>query len=174
MAFPKANWRPILFTMVSDFLSPACKSSVYVKYADDVTAVHIVRLHKDDMLQQEWSHIENWSKSFGLCLNYCKSCVMNCITKRSLGLGPINTDDGNMISTVSSLRILGLIFSTHLTMDANDFLKKCYHKFFILGNSKRACCHSPFVHKYYVLFIRSVLLYSFSCFLISLTIYYYK
>ncbi|MEL7308758.1 MAG: reverse transcriptase domain-containing protein [Pseudomonadota bacterium] len=157
---------PILFTMVIDSLSPLCNNTVYIKYADDITVLHFVRSKDDDMLQHEWSHIENWSRSVGLCLNYGKCVVMNCVTKKSLDLCEIRTADDNVLASVSSLHLLGVTFSSDLTwnLHVEEIIKKCYRRFFILRNLKRASCPPFLIHRCYVLFIRSVLLYCFSCF----------
>ncbi len=157
---------PILFTIVIDSLSPLCDNSVYVKYADDVTVLHFVRSKDDDMLQNEWSHIENWSRSVGLHLNYSKCVVMNCVTKKSLDLCSIRTAEDNVLASVSSLRLLGVTFSSDLTWNVHveEIVKKCYRRFFILRNLKRASCPPFLIHRCYVLFIRSLLLYSFSSF----------
>ena len=157
---------PILFAMVIDSLSPIHDNSIYVKYADDVTVLHFVRSEKDDFLQSEWSHIENWSKSVGLYINYDKSCVMNCVTKKVLTLNSITTNNDTFLSTVTSLRLLGVTFSENLcwNLHVDDIVRRCYRRFFILRNLRRAYCPPVLIHKCYVLFIRSVLLYCFTCF----------
>ena len=85
-------------------------NSSYVKYADDVTILHFVRSEDDDKLQEEWLHLERWAKSVGLYLNYSKCAVMNYVTKNNLLPQPINSVDDKMLPTVSSLRILGVVF----------------------------------------------------------------
>ena len=43
-------------------------------------------------------------------------------------------------------------------------VNKCYKRFYILRNLRRTGCPPALVHKCYVAFIRSILLYSFPCF----------
>ena len=93
---------------------------------------------------------------------------MNYITKKSLHLSStcITCDDGVTLSTVSSLRLLGVIFSSDFSwnLHVQFILNKCYRRFFILRNLKRAGCPPSIIYKCYVAFIRSILLYSFPCF----------
>ncbi|MEL7308637.1 MAG: reverse transcriptase family protein, partial [Pseudomonadota bacterium] len=157
---------PILFSLVIDSYSPVRDNSMCIKFADDLTILHFIRAETDDFLQCEWDHLESWSDSVGLRLNRNKSCVMNYITKKSLNLVSITCDDGVTLSTVSSLRLLGVIFSSDFSWNLHiqSILNKCYRRFFILRNLKRASCPPFIIHKCYVAFIRSILLYSFPCF----------
>lgn len=157
---------PILFSMVIDSYSPICNNSMCIKYADDVTVLHFIHAETEDFLQSEWSHLESWSDSVGLRLNREKSCVMNYITKKSLNLVSVKANDGVILPTVSSLRLLGVTFSSDFTwnLHVQNIVNKCYKRFFILRNLKRASCPPSIIHKCYVAFIRSILLYSFPCF----------
>jgi hypothetical protein len=153
---------PFLFALVIDSLSPVCVNSTMIKYADDVTILHRIRNVSEDFLQVEWRHLEEWSDSVGLVLNFEKSCV----TKNSLEVEPILTLNGSAIETVSSLRLLGITFSSNLSW--NDHFSvmssKCFKRFFILRNLKRAKCSPDLLFKCYSSFIRSLMLYGFSCF----------
>ena len=82
---------PVLFTKMIDSLSPLPQNSVYIKYADDVTILHFVLSADEDFLQHEWSHLENWSGTFGLSLNYSKCLVKNCVTKNALIVKPVRS-----------------------------------------------------------------------------------
>ena len=157
---------PFLFALVIDSLSPVCGNSVMVKYADDVTILHCIRNECEDYLQQEWEHLEEWTVSVGLSLNLSKSCVMNCITKRSLNIAPVVTVSGAALNTVTSIRLLGVIFSSDLTWNEHFsyIVSKCYKRFFILRNLKRANCSSRLLHRCYAAFIQSLMLYSYPCF----------
>ncbi|MEL7309564.1 MAG: reverse transcriptase domain-containing protein, partial [Pseudomonadota bacterium] len=154
---------PILFALVIDSLTPLCDNSLMFKYADDVTILHCIRSISEDHLQNEWDHLESWSASQGLFLNFEKSFVMNCITKKSLQLFPILTCDGKTIQNVSSLRILGVTISSDLSWNEHfsSTASKCFKRFFILRNLKRANCPPELLYKCYVAFIQSVMLYSF-------------
>ena len=81
------------------------------KYADDISFLHFIRTDEDDSLQSEWSHLEAWSSSVGLTLNSDKSFVLNYVTTMSLNLQPVTIHDGVVISTVSSIKLLGLTMS---------------------------------------------------------------
>ena len=157
---------PILFSLVIDSYSPVCENSTCIKFADDVTILHFIRSETEDFLQSEWAHLESWSDSVGLSLNREKSCIMNYITKKSLNLVSVKANDGVILSTVSSLRLLGVTFSSDFSwnLHVKNIVNKCYKRFFILRNLKRAICPPSLIHKCYVAFIRSILLYSFPCF----------
>ena len=151
---------PILFALVVDSLSPVCENSCMVKYADEVTILHCIRVASQDSLQQEWDNLEEWSDSVGLCLNFEKSCVMNCVTKRSLLMSPIFSSDGSTINAVSSLRLLGVTFSSDLSWNEHFSLiaSKCFKRFYILRNLKRAKASNQLLYKCYVAFIQSLML----------------
>ena len=119
-----------------------CDNSFMMKYADDVTILHFIRNISEDRLQHEWHDLEEWSVSVGLCLNFAKSNVMNCMTQKSLQLYPILTCTNKVINTVSSLCLLGVTLSSDLTWN-NHFdltVSKCFKRFFILRNMKREKC----------------------------------
>lgn len=157
---------PLLFSIVIDSFRPICDNSICIKYADDVIIVHLIRVLSDDALQTEWLHLERWAQAVGLHLNYQKSCVMNCVTKKNLSLEPVASTSEEYIPIVTSVKILGVIFSSDLSwnLHVNQIVKKCYRRFFILRNLCRVGCSPDIIHHCYVLFIRSVLLYAFPCF----------
>ena len=137
-----------------------------VKFDDDISILHHFRDTAEDKSQAEWSHLEDWSRDVGLCLNYDKCNVMNCITKSSLVLDPIVCDNGASLKSVSSLRLLGVLFSSNMTWNEHisHITAKCFRRFFILRNLKRANCSHHLLLKCYLSFIRSLLLYGFPCF----------
>jgi len=159
---------PILFTLVIDSFAPICNNSVCIKFADDVSILHFVRDPCDDLLQMEWLHLEDWSLNVGLHLhvNYKKSVVMDFNTKKSLVMSPVLSRDGAHISNVTSLKLLGVTFSSDLTWNyhVSDIVSRCYRRLYILRNLKRANCPPHIIYKCYVAFIRSVLLYCFPTF----------
>ena len=75
-------------------------------------------------------------------INYDKSCVMNCVTKKVLTLNSITTNNDTFLSTVTSLRLLGVTFSENLcwNLHVDDIVRRCYRRFFILPNLRRANC----------------------------------
>ncbi|MEL7309767.1 MAG: reverse transcriptase domain-containing protein, partial [Pseudomonadota bacterium] len=156
---------PVLFALCIDSLSPICANSACFKYADDVTFLHFIRKDSDDVLQSEWNNLEKWSRDVGLFLNLDKCCVMNCVTKKSLVMKPLTTLNSVTIRTVNTVRLLGVLFSSNLTWNDHFSLvtKKCFKRFFILRNLRNAKCPSFILHRCYVAFIRSVMLYAFPC-----------
>ena len=157
---------PFLFALVIDSLSPVCENSFMIKYADDVTILHRIRHVSEDNLQSEWNHLEEWCDTVGLSLNFEKSCIMNCVTKKSFDVCPIFTKCGTPIVTVTSLRLLGVTFSSSLTWnDHFSFvISKCFKRFFILRNLKRANSPPHLTYKCYVSFIQSIMLYCYPVF----------
>ena len=99
-------------------------------------------------------------------MNFEKSCIMNCVTKKSLSVQNIFSREGQVIENVSSLKLLGITFSPNLSW--NDHFSvitsKCYKRFFILRNLKQAGCSSALLYKCYVAFIQSLMLYGFPSF----------
>ena len=157
---------PLLFTLVIDSFSTICDNSVCIKFADDVSILHFVRSASDDSLQTEWTHLEEWSTKVGLFLNYEKSCILDFRTKNCLTLKSVQSADGSPINNVSSLKLLGVTFSCDFSWNSHVsvVVKKCFQRFYILRNLKRANCPSDVIFKCYLSFIRSVLLYCFPCF----------
>ena len=49
-------------------------------------------------------------------------------------------------------------------LHVEDIVKRCYRRIYILRNLYRAACPPHVIQKCYILFIRSLLLYCFSCF----------
>ena len=126
------------------------------KFADDVTILHFIREEEEDFLQREWEHLEVWSNSHGLNLNQEKSCVMNYVTKRSLNVVNVTSNDGTILSTVSSLSLLGVTFSCDFTwnLHVHKVVNKCYKRFYILRNLRRTGCPPALVHAMLLLFVR--------------------
>ena len=157
---------PILFTLVIDSFAPINDNSVCIKFADDVSILHFVSFPHDDRLQEEWRHLEEWSNNIGLYLNYQKSVIMNFNTKKSLQLSCVFSANGTPISCVTSHKLLGVTFSTNLSWNSHvsDVVSKCYRRFFILRNLRRAGCPSHVIKKCYIAFIRAILTYSFPAF----------
>ena len=147
--------------MVIDAFSPVCDNSICVKFADDLTILNFVRGKEDDLLQCEFLHLEAWSRSVGLSLNFEKCCVMNYVTNKCLTFDSLVSADGDVLTTVSSLKLLGVTFSCDFSwnLHVNDIVRKCYRRFYILRNLKRSGCPPSVVHKCYVAFVRSLLLY---------------
>ena len=44
---------PVLFCLVMNCLKPVCDSSIFIKYADDLTILHFIRSQADDCLQKK-------------------------------------------------------------------------------------------------------------------------
>ena len=53
---------PVLFCLALNELSPVCKNSLNIKYADDIIILHLVQHVHDDNLQSEWNNILSWSR----------------------------------------------------------------------------------------------------------------
>ena len=157
---------PLLFCLAIDSLSSVCANSAMIKYADDVTVLHFVRREEDDDLQCEMDNISAWSRSAGLSLNPSKCCCMNIVTKSNLTLRNILDSDATHLPVVSSIKLLGVIFSNDLRWDLhiNALCKKACRRFFVLRNMKRSGADSSSLVTLYTALIRPILLYGFECF----------
>ncbi len=154
---------PLLFVLTTDSFLTCCPNSRVIRYADDITIVHFVRELTEDNLQLEWTNLVEWSKDHSLPLNSSKCAVMDIVTKRSLRLTAVLTSDGDPLPAVSSLPLLGVIFSNDFKWNAhvNKTIKKASRRIFIIRNLKKAGCSPSVMFSSYVAFIRSVLLYCF-------------
>jgi hypothetical protein len=155
---------PLLFCIVTDSLRAVCHNTKVVKYADDVTFIHLLRRRSDDQLQLEWNHCVDWSDNHGLPINVNKCFVMDIITSRSLSVVPVATSVG-FLPSVTSIQLLGVTFSSNLKW--NDHISKSLCKaskrIFLLRNLRRAGCPPGLIFKAYTAFIRPILLYAFPC-----------
>ena len=163
---------PILFCLVMNDLSFSCPNSQFIKYADDVLVLHFLKSQADDSLQVEWNSLVSWSNRVNLPLNYDKCCVLDFVTKKSIKLSPILTQnilsgsDSFVLSQVSSLCFLGVTFSNNFKWNTHfeKIIKKSSRRLFILRNLRRSHCPPHLMFQCYVAFIRSVLTYGYSSF----------
>lgn len=156
---------PVLFTMVMDTLSATTSNSIFVKYADDLTIIHCLRIPSEDNLQDELDNVSHWTSQNGLLVNETKCHIMDIVTKRSLVTSPVHIY-GISVKQVDNINILGCILSRDLRWNSYvDFLiKKASKRIFLIVHLKRSGCPTPLIWKCYVVFIRSILLYSYSAF----------
>lgn len=157
---------PVLFVLATDSFSTICANSQVIRYADDINIVHFLRRESEDNLQLEWTNLVDWSNTHSLPLNSSKCAVMNIVTKKSLCLPDIFTDDGVSLPTQSSLPVLGVRFSDNFKWNVHvqNIIKKASRRIFLIRNLKQAGCSSSVMYSAYVAFIRSVLLYCFPVF----------
>ena len=157
--------------MFIDNLQSVCENSTTYKYADDVHIAHFMRREGDDMLQQEYDHVMNWSSMNRLPINETKCCVLDITTRKSITpysiVGPQNS-----IPQVSSLRVLGVTFSADLKWNKHIeiVIKKANKRVYLIRNLKRAGCPAPILKLAYNSIIRPILLYAYPC-LCNLPIY---
>jgi len=156
---------PLLFCAVISSLQPVFPNSKIVKYADDVNLLHFVRDHHEDRLQEELNNITRWSREVGLPLNSSKSAVMDIVTKSALHLCPITDESGSPFPSVSSLKILGITFSSDLRWDYHfqEVARKASKRVFIIRNLRRSGCPEEAMLRVYQAMIQPLLLYGFPC-----------
>ena len=157
---------PLLFCLSIDSLSTVCQNSALFKYADDVTVLHFVRREEDDHIQCEMDNISAWSKSAGLPLNFSKCCCMDIVTKSNLKLNSVLDGDGAPLPIVSSVKLLGVLFSNDLrwNVHVDALCKRACKRIFVLRNLKRSGADSSSLVTLYTAIIRPILLYGFVCF----------
>ena len=152
---------PMLFCAVIDKLSAICTNTDTIKYADDVTLLHYVRVPNDDHLEEEWANITTWSARVGLPINMAKCSVLDIVTKKDLLLKPVAG-----VSQMDSTRILGVVISSDLTWrkHIDSVVTKASKRMFVLRNLRRSGCPVHIMHLVYGCLVRSVLLYAFPAF----------
>jgi hypothetical protein len=110
---------PLIFASIIDSLKPISSSCIYVKYADDVTALNFLRTDSDDTLQLEYNHILHWSAESRLVVNNSKTHVMNMKTSSKLACGTLHDEHGSPLEVVDNARILGIIYSSNLSWNSH-------------------------------------------------------
>jgi hypothetical protein len=158
---------PLLFCMFVDDISSLCCNSITLKYADDVTILHFIRKASDDKLQFEFNNIVSWSESRSLPINFSKCKVLDIVTKKTLKLSPIKTNDSmTVIPIVDSITLLGVTITNDLRWNLHvDYItKKASKRFFLLRNLKKAGCPSSTMFLAHTSLIRSILLYAYPSF----------
>jgi hypothetical protein len=156
---------PHLFCAVIASLHPVCSNTRFIKYADDVTALHFLRETEDDSLQLEFDHIRRWSQKVGLPLNTSKSAVMDIVTKTTIHPKPLADDEGAILPSVTSIKTLGVTFTNNLRWDEHckDVHKRASKRIFAIRNLKRSGCDIQSMLKVYRQTIQSLLSYCHPC-----------
>jgi len=75
---------------------------VFVKYADDLTALICMRRATDDSTEDELSEIIRWAEDKKFQINWDKTLVLDCITTKSFTLNPVRTPAGDVLRNVES------------------------------------------------------------------------
>lgn len=153
---------PVLFCLATDSLSPVCPNTYIMKYADDVTFLHFVHDSCDDNLQAEFDNLLKWSSDVHLPLNFNKCCVMDIITKKNMCFSDVSLPDGTSLCNVSSLRLLGVIFSSDMRWNEHfeNIVKRASRRLYIMYNLRRSGCPKFLMFRSYTAFIRSLLLFA--------------
>ena len=142
-----------------------CDNTSIIRYADDVTFIHLLRSPVDDGLQLEWNNLVEWSQSTHLPLNFSKCKVMNIVTKKDCTLNPIQSHSGELLQEVDNLTFLGVIFSSNLKWNAHfqNVICRASKRLFVIRNLRRAGCDQQTMLRAYTAFLRPILLYGFPC-----------
>lgn len=157
---------PLLFCMAMNSLSPVCGNTRLIKYADDITYLHFVRVSEEDALQKEWDHLSAWSTEIGLPINRSKCFIMDVVTKKDLNLTNIKDTDGNNINTSEELKLLGLFLNADLRWNAHiDYVKsKAGKRFYLLHQLRRSGCPPKVIQQAYTALILPLFTYGFPAF----------
>ena len=119
-----------------------------------------------DKLQLEWNNLVDWSNTVNLPLNVSKCCVLDFVTKKNMSLSQVNLTDGSILKNVSSFRLLGVTFSNDMkwNLHIESIVKRARRRFYAIYHLRRSDCPTTLMFRFYVSFIRSVLLFAFPCF----------
>jgi len=154
---------PLLFAAVIDSLKPKHQNVVFVKYADDLTALICMRRATDDCTEDELSEIIRWAEDKKFQINWDKTLVLDCITTKSFTLNPVRTPAGDVLRNVESARILGVIYSNDLSWNCHvEFIvKRARRCLGIIRQLVKCDCPSDGCWTVYNALLRSVMCYAF-------------
>ena len=84
-----------------------------------------------------------------------------CRNNGNLHLADICLPDASFLNNVSSLRLLGVIFSSDVSwnLHVESIVLKATKRLYIMYNLRRSGCPAGLMYKSYVAFIRSLLLF---------------
>jgi hypothetical protein len=102
---------PLLFAALIDSLQPVSPNTRCIKYADDVTFLHLIPKEASDELSTEWRMIQKWSSDHLLTINCGKTKLMTVNFSSSHSSKPLcelHSEDGTRIEEVTSMKLLGL------------------------------------------------------------------
>lgn len=153
---------PILFALAVNDLEVKFDNSLLVKYADDFCVLHFLRRTEDDRLQDEFDHIEAWSRNRGLRINSKKTKIMNFQTSSTIS-PPLLETNGLGIEVVSSANLLGITLSDNFSwrQHVSAILRKARKRIFFLYRLRQANAPQHVLWTTYCAMLRSVLSYSF-------------
>ena len=156
---------PLLFSMFVDDLNSVFDNSSTIKYADDLTILHFVRVPSDDKLQLEYENVLRWSTSRSLPINESKCRVLNITTKKSLVVSPVQGPIG-CLPQVSSMSLLGVTLTCDMKWNTHveTVVKKACKRLYLIRNLRSSGCPSAQMLQVYNSIIRSVFLYAYPSF----------
>ena len=140
---------PILFVLATDSISTCCANSeVFVMQMTSPLSIFFQK-ESENNLQLEWTSLEDWSNAHSLPLNSSKCAVMDIVTKRSLCLNDIMTNEGHSLPAVSSLPLIGVILYNNFKWNVpiHNIVKKASRRIFIIRNLKKARCSPSLGHQ---------------------------
>ena len=154
---------PLLFALVVSTLKPISANTTLIKYADDLTYLHCIRSHNEDMMQKEMDSLEKWSREVNLPVNFNKTYVMDYTNMKICRVQQLITSDGQPITNVSTTKLLGMQLCANLKWDTHyqNALSKASRRLYILRQLTRAKCPTMWIWNAYNAFIRCVVSYGF-------------
>ena len=153
----------LLFAFAMDDVDSKCENSIMVKFADDITLLHFIRNGADDRIVEEMQHINEWSNSHGMALNYDKTKIMNFVTKRSLQLVELrDPSSGVIIEAVRVAKLLGIMIDDQFSWKSHidNVLSRVKRRIYCLYSLKKISTSSVLWMVYCAL-LRSVLSYAY-------------
>ncbi len=151
---------PALFCSFMGNLTPLNVENSIMKYADDVHIVIPLQTN-DEMeahhkVEEEVSHMRNWTQDMGLTLNLSKSEMMLVGRRDMRKLLP-----SPPLPIVKEMRVLGVMLSEKLTWNAhiNYIAARANRRFFLLRRLKPTL-NAEDLHNVYCAMIRSLLEYA--------------
>ena len=153
---------PILFSMVMESLEPVSNNTIFIKYADDLTALHFIRTGLQDKPQAEVDSIESWSSRHNLKINLSKTCSMDIVTKKNLNCDPVFLSNSPLLD-VKHVKILGCLFASDLKWNlfVESIVKRASQRIYLILCLKRSDCPPDLLFRAYCSYIRPILLYAF-------------
>lgn len=163
---------PWLFIVMIDDLQIPSASGV-VKYVDDTTIYEIVNSKSPSTAQTSVNEISTWSAENKFLIHPKKCKELRISFSRTPTEREDVTINGNIVSPVESVKILGVVLQNDLKWNSHvsESVKKAAKRLYFLSQLKRASVGTAELVKFYTACIRSVLLYACQVFHYSLPDY---